>query len=580
MTAFEDFVNTELPLRSALLQDNGRPNESADAAVNGAPAGTWYLELDAPGSTPRRWYKIGSGSTAWRLADAPDRFVDRAPGGFFEVGFLDVFVDASTGSDVEGNDGLDASTPLATIEEALARTEVYAKPVRINLAAGSYAPTAANFVLQIETRDVHFKGATTLVETVFVSGGSHVFTRSSGTWTVDEHEGRFLADAANLDDASAVVPILKNTATQIIAPGGLSGGTLYIHELDATLDFFAAVPFVERCKVLLERVRVVGVLLFFTSSRVTFRASKLEAACSFEGAAPELLLDGVFATAPSSPFVLDTLDRGSVVISSAAFRDLGSIVDAISGGPNISFLLEDVGAKNVRNVIGASTGAVITFDRTRVYADGLAKVSAFGLASDVTIRSSLGAQFTGGTSTTDAIPVRVPVGSECLFSNEAAWNLGDIGFGNGTTPETVDPLAVLTEFGGAFYPRSGGRFFNSSDSLDEGTARPRANRVYPTRTASLAVGTHVLDSFDDGEANGCVWEISVVEDTGSPRAKVATMMATWGTSVAFSLINEVDDGAFAGEVVFDVIRSAGTVSLRTTVVGAASWFFHIIRRAV
>ena len=49
MSAFEVFVQTELPLRSALLQAgaigyDGDPNDpGAPAILQGAPTGTWYL---------------------------------------------------------------------------------------------------------------------------------------------------------------------------------------------------------------------------------------------------------------------------------------------------------------------------------------------------------------------------------------------------------------------------------------------------------------------------------------------------------------------------------------------------------
>jgi hypothetical protein len=64
MTAFTDFVNLELPRRSALLTKaitgyDGNPNSSVLPAINNAPLGTWFYE-----ETAQKWWRKKSGGSA------------------------------------------------------------------------------------------------------------------------------------------------------------------------------------------------------------------------------------------------------------------------------------------------------------------------------------------------------------------------------------------------------------------------------------------------------------------------------------------------------------------------------------
>ena len=57
MTAFEDFVNLELPRRSTFLDKaitghDADPNVGAPAIISGAPLGTWFRE-----ETAAKWWR-------------------------------------------------------------------------------------------------------------------------------------------------------------------------------------------------------------------------------------------------------------------------------------------------------------------------------------------------------------------------------------------------------------------------------------------------------------------------------------------------------------------------------------------
>jgi len=107
MTAFEDFVNLELPRRSAHLTYeitgyDGDPNDgSAPAILQGSPKGTWFLQ--ATGGI--WWRKKTSSADSWIVSNK-DATYD----------VLHIYVRAVDGDD--SNDGLTTSTPLATLIEA------------------------------------------------------------------------------------------------------------------------------------------------------------------------------------------------------------------------------------------------------------------------------------------------------------------------------------------------------------------------------------------------------------------------------------------------------------------------------
>lgn len=107
MTAFEDFVNLELPRRSAFLtyeitSYDGDPNSgSAPAILQGAPKGTWFLQQT--GSI--YWRKRTSAADSWVISNIDATFEE-----------MDIYVRASDGDD--SNPGTSA-LPLETLQAAI-----------------------------------------------------------------------------------------------------------------------------------------------------------------------------------------------------------------------------------------------------------------------------------------------------------------------------------------------------------------------------------------------------------------------------------------------------------------------------
>ena len=99
MTAFEDFVNLELPRRSAFLTVaitgfDGDPNDAgAPAILKGAPTGSWYLR-----ETPLRSFfrKEDSGSTDW-INQSPSQILSP----FETTGPMTLSVDFNDGAAVD-----------------------------------------------------------------------------------------------------------------------------------------------------------------------------------------------------------------------------------------------------------------------------------------------------------------------------------------------------------------------------------------------------------------------------------------------------------------------------------------------
>lgn len=105
MSAFEDFVNLELPRRSAFLTVaiagfDGDPNSGgAPALLQGAPTGTWYLR-----ETPVRVFyrKVNSGATDWIEALSESE----AGVSLVTTGDMSIPVDYNDGSAVDPTPGL------------------------------------------------------------------------------------------------------------------------------------------------------------------------------------------------------------------------------------------------------------------------------------------------------------------------------------------------------------------------------------------------------------------------------------------------------------------------------------------
>jgi len=125
MTAFEDFVNTELPQRPVLIKGaaeaTGDPRLSALPKVQGAPIGTLYEEY----GTIDTWKRTGIDPNQWT----------RIPSNRLREGYY-IYVDPITGSDDITNDG--TITPLATIAEAAKRAADRVDYGTVILSAGTH----------------------------------------------------------------------------------------------------------------------------------------------------------------------------------------------------------------------------------------------------------------------------------------------------------------------------------------------------------------------------------------------------------------------------------------------------------
>jgi len=135
MTAFEDFVNTELPRRPAQLNQtitgyDGDPNDGgAPAILQGAPAGTNFLQ--ATGNV--YWRKRTTVADSWEQNDSI--------GPWAEVVGDDLYV-GGVGAD-DSNPGTQAK-PFETMAAAIAEAAVIqaaapTQPVIIHVATGTYA---------------------------------------------------------------------------------------------------------------------------------------------------------------------------------------------------------------------------------------------------------------------------------------------------------------------------------------------------------------------------------------------------------------------------------------------------------
>ena len=108
MTAFEDFVNTELPQRPVLIKGAveaaGDPRSSVVPKVLGAPIGTLYQQY----GTVDTWKRIGTGAEEWFKFSSGRAIYDTT-----------IFVDPVLGDDDISNDG--TVTPFKTIRAAFDR---------------------------------------------------------------------------------------------------------------------------------------------------------------------------------------------------------------------------------------------------------------------------------------------------------------------------------------------------------------------------------------------------------------------------------------------------------------------------
>jgi len=219
MTAFEDFVNLELPRRSAFLtyeitSYDGNPNSgSAPAALQGAPKGTWFLQQTGT----IFWRKRTSAANSWIIASINETYEE-----------MDIYVRAADGSD--SNLGT-ISEPLATLTEAVNRIPFHVNhAIRIHVAphtgSGYIRPNIRQKVLSQNIYIIGDGGGGSsdgfteiLSSTAALAGSSNLLIKTSGLSTTEyggfgEYWGKtieILTGAAAGDRRT----IRNNTATDI-----------------------------------------------------------------------------------------------------------------------------------------------------------------------------------------------------------------------------------------------------------------------------------------------------------------------------------------------------------------------------
>lgn len=118
MTAFEDFVNLELPQRAVMLTFAstgyaGDPRLSVAPKINLAPIGTWFID----DNTEDVWQKSGPTASEWELKFRRNQQGNLALIDAVNAGLL-LYCNSATGDDIAG-DGLTPGTAFATLERAI-----------------------------------------------------------------------------------------------------------------------------------------------------------------------------------------------------------------------------------------------------------------------------------------------------------------------------------------------------------------------------------------------------------------------------------------------------------------------------
>ena len=234
MGAFEDFVYAELPLRPVMLRGatdaTGDPNASALANVNGAPAGTFYLQDDV---LPKPlWRKLDSGSTSWSLLSGVGATSES----------ITLYV-RSTGND--SNDGLSVGNALLTIQAALEKIPTYFSTGHDIIVDVQEEATFDGFLLEqrnlADTASLLIKpllGAPTLASgttTGTATAGDKYYLEDSGqSWTVNDLRGKLVKVGTDYG------MVYSNTSTRIELTGksavNASGQDYEILEQKTTLN--------------------------------------------------------------------------------------------------------------------------------------------------------------------------------------------------------------------------------------------------------------------------------------------------------------------------------------------------------
>lgn len=217
MTSFQDFVNRELPRRSAhltveLTGYDDDPNDSAaPAIITSSPKGTWYLR-ETPYNT---WYrKNADGVWEFNLADQ-----------------VTIYVDATSGDDA--NPGTSTS-PVQTFKRASQLVANVRWGCIVNFAAGSYPVDVDNpsdfyeqGVLGNDPYPVNLQGAITTEETFNIDAVNSTglqITKTGAGWIPGEHIGKFL-DIGNSFFSLCIANNTVDTLEVIYSSNSIPGGT-------------------------------------------------------------------------------------------------------------------------------------------------------------------------------------------------------------------------------------------------------------------------------------------------------------------------------------------------------------------
>lgn len=278
MTAFEDFLQAEFPLRSTLLKAtdtggyDGDPNDGgAPAIISGAPLGTWFREETAGKwwrKTETTWEEQNTGEsgsksiTSLGIATTEDMAwtVDYATG-----------VSPPAGTIITTQAQFDAlGAPLRYIQEvADIRPQYIDHVVTVSVLSGNqyakpgtvpplgailydYAPmfvshktpgfkVGAPFPFSFP--GIYFVGATSDIDasvagTLTVGDGESTFTRTAGTWTASALVGKRIDITSGVGAGTKAV-IVANTTTELTvqteASGSSGAATVRTYQLDTVM---------------------------------------------------------------------------------------------------------------------------------------------------------------------------------------------------------------------------------------------------------------------------------------------------------------------------------------------------------
>lgn len=256
MSAFEDFVNLELPKRPVMLTlgntgFDGDPNGGGvPAVIANSPQGTFFFRQTGEilyikeSSSPGTWSTVGSG------------------GGSEQTAALQWNI-TTAGNDTTGDGSVGA--PFATPAGALAKFRaLYGTRVRYLVDFLIGPGNFPGFNVQgwemdpaVTSPPVGFRfiGSWTVVDsgtfTTVTTGNTTadiVYSKvadSTKTWTVNQHKARFIRVNTGTS-ALQILPIFSNTATEVVVPlvtaFGSVGGTYDIVEPATVINTAANIP--------------------------------------------------------------------------------------------------------------------------------------------------------------------------------------------------------------------------------------------------------------------------------------------------------------------------------------------------